>query len=103
MHVLDSAKHIRYISFEVDIPDNLILEVESITKLPRNWRTQPAGSSTKKIGSEWVQSNASPVLSVPSVIIPSSRSLLLNPQHAQFNQIKFGRDEPFIFNARLWK
>ncbi len=47
------------------------------------------------IGDEWLRSNVSPVLRVPSVIIPDDSNFLLDPAHADFAQLSIGRPEDF--------
>lgn len=103
VHLQQQATHIKFVSFEIQIPDKLVLEVEDIASLPKRWRSQPPGSQTKKIGSSWVTSKRSAVLSVPSVIIPQNRNLLLNPMHPDFKKISIGQAKLFSFDARLWK
>jgi len=39
----------------------------------------PIPSSTRDIGSAWAQSKASPVLAVPSAVVPIETNFLLNP------------------------
>lgn len=103
VHLQEEAKRIKFVSFELDIPKSLILEVEDIATLPKRWRSQPPGAGTKKIGSDWVASMTSAVLSVPSTIIPSERNYLLNPAHSDFSKITILASEPLSFDARLWK
>lgn len=103
VHLQEEAKRIKFVSIEINIPENLILEVETIATLPVPWRGQPPGAGTKKIGSEWVTSMSSAVLSVPSTIIPSERNYLLNPLHPEFNKITVNDPARFGFDSRLWK
>ena len=103
VHLQEEGKHIKYLVFEVKIPEKLILQVESIMTLPKQWRKQPAGAATKKIGSEWIVSMASAVLSVPSAIVPMERNYLLNPRHADFSKVNIGPPKVFNFDPRLWK
>ncbi len=103
VHLQEDVKHIKYVTFELGIPDELILAVESIATLPKRWRKQPPSAETKKIGSQWASSNASAVLSVPSAIAPDSRNHLLNPQHPKFSEITISPASPFSFDARMWK
>jgi len=99
----EEAKRIKFVSFSLGIPESLILDVESIATLPKRWRSQPPDTGTKKIGSEWVASMSSAVLSVPSTIIPCERNYLLNPAHPHFNKITINDSESFSFDSRLWK
>ncbi len=103
VHLQDEAKQIKFVLFEIKLPKNLLLEVENIATLPKRWRSQPPGAATKMMGSKWVTSQASAVLSVPSTIIPSERNFLLNPLHPDFNNITISDPEPFSFDSRLWK
>lgn len=98
----EDGKHIKFVLFELYIPERAVLTIESITTLPARWRQQPPGSGTKKIGSDWVRSGASAVLSVPSAITPSDRNFLLNPSHPDCRTIEVGEPTPFNFDARLW-
>jgi len=103
VHFQENGKHIKFISFEVRIPASLILEIESITRLPKGWRSQPPKAITKKMGSDWVMSSVSAVLSVPSAIIPIGRNYLINPHHVDFQKITITKPERFSFDSRLWK
>jgi RES domain-containing protein len=103
VHLQDDGKYIKFVSFELHLPTELIVDVESIAPLPKQWRKQPPGSSTKRIGSEWIKNSTSAVLSVPSAIVPSGRNYLINPGHPDFSKISILKPEPFSFDTRLWK
>jgi RES domain-containing protein len=90
------------VAIPADISEDLILELEH-RRLPSGWRAQPIHPATRQIGAGWVKSGTSAVLSVPSVIIPQERNYLLNPAHAAFKKIRFGKPEPFSFDPRMWK
>jgi RES domain-containing protein len=103
VHLQEEAKRIKFVSFELDIPNRLILDIEDIATLPKRWRSQPPRASTKNIGSDWVASMSSVALSVPSIIIPNERNYLLNPSHPDFSRVTIQSPKPFSFDARLWK
>ncbi len=48
-------------------------------QLPEDWPDQP--ETSRQLGDAWLQSLASPLLRVPSVIAPASFNYLLNPRH----------------------
>jgi RES domain-containing protein len=73
------------------------------SQLPRDWRTYPRPEALADMGSKWIEAGATPVLAVPSVIIPSEPNYLLNPRHPDFRRIRVGRPQPFSFDPRLWK
>jgi len=103
VHVTNEAMHIRYLSFELDIPPSLIIQVEDIATMPQRWRKQPPGQKSMTIGSNWVKSGRSTVLSVPSAVIPTERVFVINPNHKDFSKIKIGPAEKFSFDSRVWK
>ena len=107
VYVADSkAAHalLRFVFFRVEIPDDDIA-VESLPphQIPSNWREEPPPHETKDVGTAWVHSAPSPVLRVPSVIVPIENNYLLNPRHPDFTKIRIGEPEPFSFDPRVWK
>jgi RES domain-containing protein len=87
----------------VEIPDGLKVIEVSIKSLSSDWRVSPPSNSTKNIGTEWAQKGSSPVLRVPSAVIPDECNLLLNPKHGDFLKIKIGKPQPFRLDERMWK
>lgn len=97
------AHVIRFVSFRVEIPDDLLVEKMELDKLPDDWRSEPARSSTQELGTKWAEANKSVVLRVPSSIIPIEYNYCLNPAHPRFKRIRIDEPEPFSFDARMWK
>jgi RES domain-containing protein len=91
---------IPYMLFPASFDERLIEELPS-SSLPADWDLEPPTDSTKSIGDEWVSAASSPVLSVPSVIVPEERNYILNPGHNLFAQIQFGSPVPCKFDPRL--
>jgi RES domain-containing protein len=57
----------------------------------------------RELGDYWLDSLLSPVLRVPSAIVPEEFNFLLNPRHAAFAQIVAEPAVPFVFDARLFR
>jgi RES domain-containing protein len=87
----------------VDLRDDIAFAVIEPDTLPQDWRTFPAPTALTAIGEQWFRASRTPVLSVPSVVIPHERTFVLSPTHRAFAQITIGRSEPFSFNPRMWK
>jgi RES domain-containing protein len=85
-----------------DVPDGLAEELPT-EQLPSNWRSLPALEPLAQIGTRWAQQLRSPVLSVPSAVMPFERNFLLNPAHPDFHSIVVDRPTPFSFDPRMWK
>lgn len=87
----------------VEIPEALGVREIATGELPRNWRATPAPPALQQLGSEWARALETPVLSVPSAVVPQERNYILNPAHPDTARLKIGSPEPFSFDLRLWK
>jgi RES domain-containing protein len=85
----------------IEIPDNLKISVIDRKKLIADWHSYQNMPYTQNIGDEWVKSQNSPVLRVPSVIIPEEYNYLINLEHKDFNKIKLISTESFEFDIRI--
>ena len=80
--------------------DNLIKSLD-VEGLPKDWAASPSSLSAKSIGDEWIQSKTSLMLEVPSVVVPSEINYLINPSHADFDQITYDDPIPLPLDERL--
>jgi RES domain-containing protein len=111
MAVLETAAHIddaglplnRFL-VELDVPDDVWAAREAIdvTALPLIWSAVPAGQASVRIGSEWLASLRSPILLVPSVIVPEELTALVNPRHPVCERITARVVRRFEYN-RLFR
>jgi RES domain-containing protein len=86
----------------VSIPAEIATDlVEKPGRIPVSWRTNPYPLETQRFGDEWVRTQRSVALRVPSVVVPGEFNYLLNPAHPQFSKVKIGPPEPFTFDPRL--
>lgn len=91
------------VAIPVDIPDSLEISEIHVKDLDPVWRTSPPPDYTKDIGTQWAQCKASPILRVPSAVIPEEYNLMLNPAHEGFRKIKTGKPRDFTLDERMWK
>ena len=103
VHLNRAHAGIRWVMFEIGIPDEVPIEALAKAQLPRTWRHNPPTGSTMRLGSEWLRPGRAVVLRVPSAIIPAESNILINPQHTDFGKLKLGRPQAFEFDSRLWK
>ncbi len=83
------------------LPDDYVLltidldgiPVESVLALPANPRD---------FGDAWLREGRTPILQVPSTIVPESANFLLNPVHPLARRTAIVAQSPFLFDARLW-
>jgi RES domain-containing protein len=69
------------------------LEVETV---------QTDVSDPRAFGDAWIKQARTPVLQVPSVIVPET-NFLLNPSHQAASLAKIADIRPFGFDPRLWR
>ena len=102
VHLLAHQVLESYSLCEVRFDDSLVESIDP-TDLPKIWRSDPAPSELKRIGDEWVSSESSAVLCVPSAILDIESNYLLNAAHPEFALIDIGPSNPFQFDPRLLK
>lgn len=91
------------VTLVAEIPSSVAVEGLEESTLPADWRVYPGPDSLKDLGTAWLRSRRTAVLSVPSVVIPRERNFLLNPAHPAFADIVLREPEPFAFDSRMWK
>ncbi len=89
-----------YAAFRLQLEDEDVLRLEP-SALPRSWQARPTSAEARALGDGWVRDGASLALSVPSVIVPVERNLLLNPAHPHAERIVVDAPIAFRFDARL--
>jgi RES domain-containing protein len=84
----------------VHFDDSLVKRLNR-SGLPANWRDSPAPLELQRIGDDWLASESSIVLEVPSAIIETENNYLINPQHLDFSLLSIDPPQPFTFDSRL--
>ena len=84
------------------LSDDIAIAEVDIAKLPADWQGETAYPSLQNIGKQWLLAQQTPVLKVPSAIIPVEFNYLLNPDHPN---LRFAIEPPmtFKFDERMWK
>ena len=98
----DLALAPHYVVIPVDF-DEALVELLDAARLPASWRRHPAPASVVALGDEWLREARSPVLRVPSVVVPAEPNFILNPLHPAFREIEIGKAEVLQVDARLAK
>ena len=98
VHVKSQSELEGYVKIRIEVPEDL---VATVAALPENWQQGRAPDETKAIGDRWLGAGETPLLRVPSVVIPEEHNYLLNLQHPRFSGLAVGKTEPFSFDPRL--
>lgn len=86
--------------FEIDFPDALASERINVPALPDDWRT-PGHPHCIALGDAWLRQGATPILYVPSAIVPEEWNLVINPRHSAAGRITLITTAAFTFDRRL--
>ena len=79
-----------YVLVTIDLDGLVIEEVAHLPAAPRAF------------GDAWLREQRTPVLSIPSVIVPETPNLLLNPAHPAAGDARIVKSRRFDFDRRLW-
>ncbi len=90
-----------FVAIPAGIPEELPVERLEADDLPDDWRRTPGHPELKRLGDTWLHSEATAVLRVPSVVIPTEANFLINPTHEAFDRIAIDEPQPFEFDQRL--
>ena len=93
----DVPVNFRYL--EIDAPDALAVEDVDTSALPQSWRTDLL--ATRRAGDRWLQSSRTALLRVPSVIVPATWNVLINPRHPESIQVRVVRTHSHGLDPRL--
>lgn len=99
--VQDEPLRARYVMIPARVPTKLKIERITPAQLPADWRDLAARAELQAIGTDRARRRSSAVLAVPSAVIPSETSYLLNPLHPSFAKIGIGAPQDFITDLRL--
>lgn len=90
-----------YIVMVIHVPDTLAISRIESDHLSPNWSENADLSECQKIGSNWYNEARTPILSIPSALVPAERNLVLHTKHLDYSSIQLINAEPFIFDRRL--
>ncbi|MBA2734999.1 MAG: RES family NAD+ phosphorylase, partial [Acidobacteria bacterium] len=97
VHVTGSLP-LNYVAFKISFPDSEAEELK-VKTLKAGWERDLA--RTRAAGDKWLAGARSLALIVPSVVLPESRNILLNPQHPSAARMRVVSQRPFTFDPRL--
>jgi RES domain-containing protein len=90
----------RFQVLRIEGPDTLSLERVETTMLPANWAGDIIVSQA--VGDRWLSEERSLLLVVPSVLVPETWNVLVNPRHAEANLLKITMTYEHAFDARFF-
>ena len=75
----------RYRLLKLHAPDDLAVEKVTLQNLSADWVERT--DVTRAIGDRWLEGGRSPLLTVPSAVVPETFNVLLNPSHPDAERV----------------
>jgi RES domain-containing protein len=88
-----------YRLLKVEAPDELSMRELSASDLSENWTCDE--TETRTLGDEWLASERTPLLRVPSAIAPETFNVLLNSAHEQARHLRIISHLEYPWDPRL--
>lgn len=88
----------QFILLEVEAPEGQV-EAIRFDELPVGWQSQL--EFTRDLGTAWLQRKETPLLRVPSAIVPETANFLLNPIHPDAKKFNMVEASAYLFDVRL--
>ena len=93
----DLIDPLRYL--EIEAPDAVGTEQVDTRTFGRAWQTNIEAS--RRAGDEWLRSERSALLRVPSVLLPATWNILINPRHPDSRGVRVVRVHVHATDPRL--
>jgi RES domain-containing protein len=74
----------------IEFPPDLVTLLD-IKTFPDGWDSASPGAASQQLGDIWAAELRSPILAVPTVLVPEELNYILNPQHPDFVKIVLGK------------
>jgi RES domain-containing protein len=91
----------QYRLLKIDVPDDLSVDHVSLDDLPKDWPEKV--DETRRIGDVWLATASTVMLRVPSVLVPETFNVLLNPAHRDAAHVVIAKVTEHVIDPRLLK
>lgn len=91
----------KYRLLKLHAPDDLIIEHVNAADLPADWIERT--DLTRAMGDRWLRAARSPLLRVPSAVVPETSNVLLNPLHSDASRVGVEEVSEHALDPRLLK
>lgn len=88
-----------YVYIKVVFDSDLVQDAQ----IADGWDARPVSRISQIIGDQWVKEMKTPVLRVPSVLVPDGNNYLIDVNHPDSSKIKIKDPAPLNFDPRLIK
>lgn len=89
------------VAMRIHVPDDLPAERVDPSSLPDGWNRLTEHVACMAAGDEWIARGRSPLLRVPSAIVPEEENVLLDSRHPAAEHVRVDAVRGFAFDPRL--
>jgi RES domain-containing protein len=89
-----------YILVTLFITETSKVQVISLDELPLGWDAPDTRPITKNLGDTFLRNQNHLLLSVPSVLMPEERNIILNPLHNDIKKVRIKHKRRIVFDNR---
>lgn len=90
----------RFQVLKIEGPERLSSERIDIASLPAGWPQDPL--QTQLVGDRWLAEQRTLLLEVPSVLVPETWNVLVNPAHSEARLLRITARYEHAFDVRLF-
>lgn len=101
VHAREAEADPDLVAVAAELPDDVAVERVLASDLPEGWDAPEGHPELRRLGTAWAASGRTPVLAVPSAVVPGDRNLLVNPTHPAGVRLSVQHVEPFRLDPRL--
>jgi RES domain-containing protein len=91
----------KYRLLKLHAPEHLRLDIVDVAELPEQWVER--NDVTRAIGDRWLHAGRSPLLRVPSAVVPETFNVLLNAAHPDAMEVTVVQVSEHPIDPRLLK
>ncbi|MEC3878129.1 RES family NAD+ phosphorylase [Parapedobacter sp. 10938] len=85
----------------IEVPDTLPVKTIDVEQLPDAWRDSYDYRICQQIGDEWYDSGETPLLKVPSAVLPDAANYVIHTAHPDYSRIKLVNVTTLIPDQRI--
>jgi RES domain-containing protein len=85
----------------IEIPDHIGITTYTPEMLPPGWNDPNDYAVSQRLGDAWYDSMATPVLKVPSAVVPQEYNYVLHSLHPDYTRIKLLAVTEFVPDKRI--
>lgn len=89
----------RFQVLKIKVPDAVSRETVEVSSLPESWMVDVI--ATQGVGDGWLRERRTALLEVPSVLVPETWNVLVNPVHGDMSQLTIVAVYDHAFDVRL--